>query len=74
MWPNAHEPYTNQSPCHSDGCHFINGEYNKIMFTGEQLPDKLLEDKTQTEEEDEDELNNESDDSSSGSVSNSDMD
>ena len=78
MWPNAHEPYTNQSPCHSDGWDFINGEYNMIMFTGEQLPDKLLEDKDLTEEEDEDnsndELNNESDDSSSGSVSNSDMD
>ena len=36
------------------------------MFTGGQLPDKLLEDKNLTEEEDKDnsndELNNESDD------------
>ena len=57
---------------------FINGEYKVVMFTGEQLPDKLLEDKNLTEEEDEDnsndELNEESDDSSSDLDSNSDMD
>ena len=49
-----------------------------MMFTGEQLPDKLLDDKNLTKEEDKDnsndELTDESDDSSSGSVSNSDMD
>ena len=78
MWASAHEPYINQSPCQSDGWDFINGEYKVVMFTGEQLPHKLLEDKNLTEEEDEDnsndELNEESDDSSSDSDSNSGMD
>ena len=48
-----------------------------IVFTGEQLPDKLLEDKNLTEEDEDnsnDELNDESGDSSSDSDSNSDMD
>ena len=78
MWANTLEPCINQSPCQSDGWDSINGEYNMIMFTGEQLPDKLLEDKNLTEEEDEDnsndELNDVSGDSSSDSDSNSDMD
>ena len=67
MWANAHEPYINQSPCQNDGWDFTNGGYNMIMFTGEQLADRLLEDKNLTEEENKDnwndELNDELDDS-----------
>ena len=45
-----------------------------IMFIGEQLPDKVLEENNLTEESDEDDLNDESDYLSSDSGSNSDMD
>ena len=74
MWANAHEPYIDQNPCHSDCWDFINGKYGMIMFVGEQLPDKLLEENNLTEESDEDTLNDESDCLSSDSGSNSDMD
>ena len=77
MWANAHKQFIHQNPCQSDGWDIINGIYNMIMFTGEQLPDKLLEDNLTQEEDNDhscDALNDESYDSSSDSDSYSDMD
>ena len=77
MWANAHKQFIHQNPCQSDGWDIIDGIYNMIMFTGEQLPDKLLEDNLTQEEDNDhscDALNDESYGSSSDSDSYSDMD